>query len=148
MISHAEFGRLRLRGFLPPDSLAALQDWEFEERLWVGEALGFSEWLCLEEDPNVLRSLAIAFDDFPTTAAARVLETIGLPLAKGMTIDALRNILGEPHRKFVFVKDRVTYEFRPSRDRPYNISCTVLNDGGLVYLVVMTPVESWPARTQ
>jgi hypothetical protein len=80
MISHDRFGALRLAHFLPDAQIAELRDWEFMEHLWSGEAIGFSEWLRLENEPDVLRSLA------------------------------------------------------------YEVSCTVLNEGGLGYLVVMVPL--------
>lgn len=145
MISYAQFGKLRLSDFLPLESISPLADWEFMEHLWMGEACGFSEWLRLESDPEVLRSLAIDFNSFPAKSAAKVLKAIDLPLSKGMTIDELRKTLGEPYEKLVFAKDRATSEFRTTRPK-YNLSCTVLNDGGLVYLVVMAPFGSQSAR--
>jgi hypothetical protein len=75
MISHARFGALRLAQFLPDAEIAELENWEFMYHVWLGEAVGFSEWLRLENDPGVLRSLAIDFTDFPEHAAAEVLRT-------------------------------------------------------------------------
>ena len=59
MISHSHFGRLRLADFRPEEGVAALENWEFMDQMWVGEAVGFSEWLRLEDEPDTLRSLAI-----------------------------------------------------------------------------------------
>lgn len=139
MISHEQFGELRLGHFLPSAELAALSDWEFMERTWVGEALGFSEWLRLEEDPNVLRSLSVDFSDFPEAAAAAVLETLGLSLRPGMNAAELRSALGEPAEARRFVEGRITYEFLLAGPPVYWVSCTVLDRGGLTYVVVMTP---------
>ena len=140
MFSHDRFGALRLAHFLPDTQIAELRDWEFMEHLWVGEAIGFSEWLRLENKPDVLRSLAIDFVEFPKSAAEAVLRTIDLPIHGGMTFEQLRNILGEPYETERFVADRITYEFFSQEPHPYEISCTVLNEGGLVYLVVMVPL--------
>jgi hypothetical protein len=139
MISYAQFGSMRLASFRPDVRVAELNDWEFEDHLWVGEAVGYSEWLRLEEQPEVLRSLSLDFAEFPKPAAERVLRHIGLQLQAGMTLDELRNILGEPARVYRFVPDRVTYEFLTTGQLRYKVSCTVLQEGGLKYLVVMVP---------
>jgi hypothetical protein len=140
MISHSRFGKLRLADFRSEAEIAELENWEFMDHMWVGEAIGFSEWLRLENKPDTLRSLAIDFSEFPEQAAAEVLQTIELPVRGGMKIDELRKLLGKPVKEERFVKDRVSYEFVVARPSKYNVSCTVLNKGGLTYLVVMIPL--------
>jgi len=142
MISHARFGKLRLGQFRPDAKIAELDNWEFMDHVWVGEAVGFSEWLWLEDKPDTLRSLAIDFSEFPEQAAAEVLRTIDLPVRAGMTVEELRELWGEPAKelRFVRVKDRVTYQFVLPGPPRYDVSCTVLNEGGLTYLVVMAPL--------
>jgi hypothetical protein len=139
MITRDRFGTLRLAQFWPDADIAELDNWEFMDRLWVGEAVGFSEWLRLEEQPQMLRSLAIDFSEFPEQVATNVLQTIGLPVRSGMQVEELRQLLGEPVEEDRFVEDRVSYEF-VTRPPKYNVSCTVLNEGGLTYLVVMAPL--------
>src|SRR6266404_2487943 len=141
MISHARFGKLRLGQFRPDAKIAELDNWEFMDHVWVGEAVGFSEWLWLEDKPDTLRSLAIDFSEFPEQAAAEVLRTIDLPVRAGMTVEELRELWGEPAKelRFVRVKDRVTYQFVLPGPPRYDVSCTVLNEGRLTYLVVMAP---------
>jgi hypothetical protein len=143
MISHACFGALTLAQFLPDAEIAELENWEFMDRLWLGEAIGFSEWLRLENDPGVLRSLAIDFTGFPERAAAEVLRTTELPVRRGMKRDEICEVLGEPTNEVRLpkVKDRVTYQFVVGPPR-YDVSCTVRNDGGLSYLVVMAPLQN------
>jgi len=142
MISHARFGTLRLAQFLPDADISELENWDFMYHIWLGEAVGFSEWLRLEKDPGVLRSLAIAFNDFPERAAAEVLQTIGLPVRRGMKFAELCEILGKPLKELRLprVNDRVTYQFVTPGEAKYDVSCTVLNEGGLNYLVVMAPL--------
>lgn len=96
MISHEEFAVLRLAQFLPAEEIQTLNDWEFLDRIWIGEARGFSEWLRLADEPDVLRSLSLDFDEFPAACTHRVLGTIGLPVRAGMRLDDLRRVLGEP----------------------------------------------------
>ena len=137
MISHACFGNLRLAQFRIDAEIANLDNWVFMDCLWVGEAIGFSEWLRLEQQPETLRSLAIDFSEFPDAAAAEVLTTIGLPVRAGMKLSELRKLLGDPVKELRFVKDRVSYEFVVRGPPKYDVSCTVLNRGGLTYLMVM-----------
>src|SRR3954451_18674790 len=140
MLSYARFGVLRLAQFRPDTEITELAHWEFMDALWVGEAVGFSEWLRLESEPDVLRSLAIDFSEFPQAAASAVLRAIELPIRAGMRLEELRAALGEPLEEERFVKDRVSYRFRAAGSPRYEVSCTVLNEGGLTYLVVMRPV--------
>ena len=138
MISNRRFSRLRLRDFIGDLELAELRDWEFMDRLWLGEAHGFTQWLRLQGDPEVLRSLAIDLERFPEDSSRAVLDAIGLPLRRGMSRAQIVSLLGEPHNTLSFVADRETYEFRVAGDGTYDVSCTVLKQGGLTYLQVMT----------
>ena len=140
MISHAAFGRLRLAQFLPDAEIAELDNWEFMDHFWVGEAVGFSEWLRLKKKPETLRSLAIDFTEFPASVAAAVLRKVDLGVRAGMEVDVLTELLGEPVKEHCFAKDRVSYEFVVAGPYKYHVSCTILNKGGLTYLVVMVPL--------
>jgi hypothetical protein len=142
VISYDSFGRLRLADFLPARRIRSLQGWEFEGRVWVGEAAGFSEWLRLSHDPEVLRAIAIDFESFPPRAANRVLAKLGLAVRRGMTAGKLEAVLGPSTRTLRFAADRETYEFRTAESQPYQISCTVLDEGGLTYLSVMIPLPT------
>lgn len=143
MISPREFGELRLHRFLPALELAALENWEFMEEIWVGEALGFSEWLCLASEPEILRSLAIDFGDFPAEVALEVLERLDLPVRPGMSADQLQALFGEPSKTHRFVSDREALEFEI--DGGNFLSCTVEAFGGLSYAVLMAPGSSGDA---
>ena len=96
MISHDQFGKLRLSQFRPDAKITELAGWEFMDAVWVGEAVGFSEWLRLEEEPGQLRSLAIDFGEFPPAATSAVLRAIDLSIRPGMSPDELRAVLGKP----------------------------------------------------
>jgi len=142
VISYERFGRLRLADFLPAKRVRLLRDWEFDGHVWVGEAAGFSEWLRLSDDPEVLRAITIDFESFPARTAGRVLAKLGLTVRKGMTVGKLEALLGPIIRTLRFVSDRETYEFLTTGAQPYQLSCTVLNEGGLTHLGVMMPLPT------
>jgi hypothetical protein len=141
MLSYERFGRLRLHQFVVGAKIAQLANWEFMDHIWVGEAVGFSEWLRFASDPEVLRSLALDFSEFPAVAASAVLRAIELPIQPGMRVSELRSILGNPIETQRFVADRLSYEFVVPGPPKYLVSCTVLVRGGLSYLVVMRPLR-------
>lgn len=136
MISHHEFAQLRLSQFFSGNSIAKLGKWEFMDRIWVGEAIGFSEWLCPEEQPEALQSLAIDFSELPKDGCEKILRILGLPLRPGMNAEEIKREIGTPFKIYEFVPDRKSYDFRHGEEE-YMISCTVKNEGGLSYLVVM-----------
>jgi hypothetical protein len=140
MISHAEFGKLRLMQFIPESELEELQGWEYMDHLWLGESYGFSEWLRLEAEPGILRCLALDFSDFPQEALLKVIKRLDLSVWGGMKLDPLIQLFGKPIHEEHFVKDRVTYEFSLQETAEYTLSCTVLNEGGLTYLVIQSPI--------
>lgn len=137
MIPHARFAAPRLAPFRPDAEVVELEDWEYEDRYWVGEAVGFSEWLRPEGEPDAMGSLTLDFAEFPGDAASRVLEAIELPVRPGMTLDELKAVLGEPRQTFRFVAGKATHEFLADGPEPYQISCTVKEQGGLSDLGVM-----------
>ena len=136
MISHTEFARLRLADFVGEVSL--LDCWQFMGREWVGEAVGFSEWLRPVDDPEHLGSLALDFSALPGDVAARILRRLRLDLSPGMTFEEIRNCMGEPIEEQVFASDRRSYDFKIDDADGYYVSCTVHQDDGLIYIVVMT----------
>ena len=72
MLTHEKFGRLRLQDFISSAQVRALTEWEFMDRMWVGEAVGFTEWLRPEERPNVLESMALDMADLPEAAMGTI----------------------------------------------------------------------------
>ena len=137
MIPYERFYDLRLNQFIKETDIAYLTDWEFEDRIWIGEASGFSEWLRLEDDQEKLRSLSINFEDFPVVD--EVLNTLGLPLRPGLSADEVGKLLGEPVSSNTWPRGRVSSSYRWPAEHPYMIDCTYTNDEGLLYLVVMVP---------
>ena len=141
MISHSKFHALRLSQFRKDAEIAELENWEYYERIWVGEAIKFSEWLRPVDDPEALGSLAIDFNEFPKPAANRVLKAIGLPIRPGMSLEELKAVLGDPVKTLRFVPEQTTYNFLTAEPESYAVSCTVQKEGGLSYLTVMIPID-------
>jgi hypothetical protein len=139
MLNHTKFAQLRLSQFAPAEDIALLENWEFHDRLWVGEAIGFSEWLRPKRQPNTLQSLSLDFESLPASLVRAVLTALNLPLSKGMTYKKLTSVLGEPVASHQFISDRMSYEFHLTGDDAYTIFCTVKKRGGLTYLVVTVP---------
>jgi hypothetical protein len=143
MISEQEFGKLRLRAFYTKwdcgdanTDIEEAQEWEFLDRVWVGEIWGFTQWLRLKSSPDVLRCMSLDLSSLPKSVTTDVLKTLGLPLEQGMDYKELLKLLGKPKSVSHFLPDRETYEFEyGNRDR-YSIECTVTKDSGLSYIVV------------
>ncbi len=155
LISYEAFGRLRLSQFLrnipvtrktkdrgagrrfTGKEIAEVEGWEYLGQVWVGEALGFSEWLRLAEDPDVLRSISLELTDLPARVVTTILHTLGLPLKPAMRLPAIEKILGESLAIEARLDDRKTYSFRCGTREIYELGCTVLNQGGLIYLTMI-----------
>jgi hypothetical protein len=139
LISHHEFGELRLSQFASPSEIVTLANWRFMERTWVGEAIGFSEWLRPQSSPNLLQSLALDLAGLPESTSNAIFLRLGLPLRRGMSVEQITALLGEPAATHKFMADRVSHEFYLEHSEAYNISCTFLSGAGLTYVVVSVP---------
>ncbi len=135
-IPHDAFGRLRLADFIAAGHLEQLRNWEYLERCWVGEASGFTEWLRLESAPEVTRSVAIDLIALPESTVQSMIDMLRLPLRAGQDQQEITGVLGEPAGTQRFVRDRVTFIFRIGAAEPYELSCTVHAEQGLIYLTM------------
>jgi hypothetical protein len=107
-IAHDAFAQLRLADYAPADVIVQLDNWEYLDRRWLGEAWDFTEWLRPESDPDRLRSIALDLQALPGSVATAVLTTIQLPLRPGMSIEEITGILGEPAGAVSFLSDRMS----------------------------------------
>ena len=155
MLDHAAFARLRLAAFFPElpvvgpdrkdpgagrrfkgDAIVVVDDnWEYDDRINVGEVLGFTEVLRAKKDPARTRSVAVALAELPAKKWRAIVGALGLPVEKGMTARALVARLGKPAGRESFVPGQVQLRFR-ARAPAYRIDCTVRDKGGLSYVVV------------
>jgi len=139
MITHQELASLRLEDFLPQTAeIEAVDGWAFMDQVWMGEVYGFTEWLRLRDDPQVLRSVSLDLAYLDQDVADRVLSTLQLPLEYGMELEEVNDVLGPPAGQLPLVPNRVTYEYLAGNREKYYISATIDQQEGLVYLVVMT----------
>lgn len=145
-ITHAEFAALRLRDFAPRGDIVELKNWRFRGREWIGEAIGFSEWLRPVEDPERLGSLSLHFEELPLEISNPVLDRLGLPLAAGLGLTELRRILGTPSHEERLVKDRVSSTWDLGGPEAWTIDCTVHEELGLIHVVLLAEPGSSPTE--
>ena len=139
MISFAEFAGLRLLPFVRDASeVVPLGEWEFMDDLWTGEAIGFTQFLRLEEEPGVLRALALDLEMLPDSVAQAVLAAVEVPLWYGMDEDEVVRRMGPPTGA-VRYGSRATVEFTVDAGVRYEVSCTLTPGEGLVYLCILAP---------
>jgi NTP pyrophosphatase (non-canonical NTP hydrolase) len=142
MITHRELAPLRLKDFLPQtDQIEEVDGWEFMDKVWLGEVYGFTEWLRLREDPEVLRSVSLDLADLDQEVADLILSTLQLSLEYGMELEEVNGVLGEPAGQVQMVTNRTTYEYLAGNREKYYISATIDRLDGLVYLVVIAKAE-------
>jgi hypothetical protein len=112
-------------------------DWEWMGGFWYCDAIGFTWFGRLREVPDETGGLEIDLVALPEREATSILVTLQLPLHAGMRYDAIAPILGEPFKMLTFVRDRKTYKFRVGLHQRYHVSCTVRDDGGLIFISVI-----------
>ena len=138
LISHELFGCLRLADFAPAGTkVVQLEGWEYLDRLWIGEAIGFTEWLRDVERPDVLGALSLALLTLPDEMCQSVLAVLQLPLMRGMKYDQVVGARGEPVRSRQYVNGQITVDFQCGSKWQYSIGCTVRDEGGLSYITVV-----------
>lgn len=149
MIDHETFKKLRLESFVPKNELSPLGGWEFEDRMWVGESYGFSEWLRPEEKTEDTEYISIHIPDFADEQTESISSQLDIRIEEEIEIKDLVSRYGEPSRTFEFTDDRKTFEFDVYGENPYTLSFTILNEGGLVLFGMMLknktrePVDSY-----
>lgn len=139
MISYDQFGRLRLSEFVDRLKVVSICNWEFMGHLWLGEAVGFTEWLRLEDDPHVVRSISLDLVTLDPETTQSINARIGLPLCRGMTRTDLEHIMGKPVGTVRCVPDRYSVWFRFGEQWTYYVHCTLHEKDGLIYVVIMEP---------
>lgn len=139
LISYEQFGRLRLRDFLPPGTdIEENTGWEWMGTDWFNEGIGFTSFSRHVNTPDQTGGLEINFEELPAENIEHLLNAIGLPLEPGMTAQEVLSALGEPRHTRGRASDRKNFEFHLGSAHPYEVSCTVMNDQeGLIYVSVV-----------
>jgi hypothetical protein len=145
IISHKEFGKLKLNQFLNKKNITKLRNWRFMEDSWFGEAYIFTEFLRLYKSPfktkTKTKSISLELDRLGESTANKIIQKLGLELEEGMTIQEISNQFKSP----VFTcaqEDRISYEYIIGNKEKYYLSCTVFEKGGLNYIVMMNHKKS------
>ncbi len=139
MITYESFGCLRLAMFLKRGTEIEQRDnWEFMGRIWTGDGYGFTEFLRLCNEADVTRSVAVDFIELTRGEAGAIMSAIGLPLAFGMDLNAICAAL---HATQIdtqqFCADRKSFHFVVGDTEQYYVDCTLINERGLAYAVIM-----------
>lgn len=143
LIPREEFGRLRLAQFIPNGAgIEELEDWEYENRIWIGEAIGFTEWLRPERKPDVLGCLSLDLEALPQSVWQQVFDRLRLPLRQGMDFRGVVELLGEPGKVYAFVPEQKTYEFVCGSRARYKVGCTIHDENGLKYVTVIAATRA------
>ena len=82
MLSYDEFGRLRLADFMDPDDIREEDNWEYMDRIWIGEASGFTEFLRLKEKPDELRVMALHLECLAEEVATAICSACSLQVQR------------------------------------------------------------------
>jgi hypothetical protein len=139
LLPHDQFGRLRLADFASAEvEITEVEDWEYLDRMWIGEVIGFTEWLRPVEKPDVLGSLSLDLLDLPQEMSQRIFDALRLPLSRGMKYDQVKSVLGEPVGADQFISSQTTYDFHCGSKWQYEIGCTIRDENGLSYLTIAT----------
>jgi hypothetical protein len=117
--------------------LKVLSAWEFMGQAWVGEAVGFPQWLMPEDSPNSLGSISLDLVDLPESASETILTRLGLALRRGMSALEAEAVLCTCLYTTRFVEDRPSHDFEVGAIDRYSVTCTIHQDDGLIHVVVM-----------
>lgn len=155
LISYSKFAELRLADFLPEypvtdstddpgkanrfkgDQIVLTDRWAYRERTWVGELLGFTQFLRLKRDPDVLRCISIDFEPISLRIAKKIISILGVAVRNHMTRKDLIFSLGQPRKIETFVPDRKSYEWVVGKPDSYHLSATVHESNGLIYFEML-----------
>jgi hypothetical protein len=138
LISYEEFGRLRMKQFVPRDAEVIEADaCEWMGGFWINEGIGLTSMSRHEDTPSETGGLEVDFSELPESAVAAIFDAIHLPLRPGMTLEEVRSVLGAPEQTHVFVADRKSYDFTVGSQYMYHVSATVHDANGLIDVVVI-----------
>lgn len=148
MLAFDQFARLRLRSFLPATAVVDdLAEWEFIDERWVGEGVGFTQFLRLEEEPDTLRSVSLDLEDLSDSVAQAVFHRLDLPLRLGVGLAETIHRLGLPVDTAT-VGAETTLGFAVDADVPYEVSCIFDPEEGLIFVTILTHARRRLSRAE
>lgn len=140
-IAHASFEQLRLRDFI--EDCSVIEDWEFMEDSWMGEAIGFTEFLSPTSQPSQTMSISVDLENLDAEITWQLFERLGLELEKGLTEEEIREDFGNDFIRESFREDRTTLVYLiGSSEREYYASFTIDNKAGMVYFTMMNHAKT------
>jgi hypothetical protein len=141
-INYDSFYKLKLSDFFADkEGIETLENWEFMDDIWFGEAIGFSEWLVLQHNIKE-KSISLDLNDFSDDMLSKIASALNLNIVKGLSKDAVMKQFGHPKNTVSFVSDRVSFEYIIGSIEKYYLSLTITDDEGLIYVVLTNHTQT------
>ncbi len=144
MILKRFFSDMRMSHYVPQTDIKSLKNWEFLGREWIGEAVGFSEWLYSPDAPSMLEIMGIDISAFPGVESLLLKLEIVFPALNKVGVGIL---LGSPSASKVWPSGRQTLLYwHPDRE-PYAIECAFDGEDLVFITIIKSPWWSgsgWP----
>jgi hypothetical protein len=135
LISYSSLAPLRLRQFIPSERrIVEHGGFEWMGGLWIYEGIAFTWFGRLEGAPEITAGLELNFEELEQSTLQRILAAVELPVTSGMNSSELESVLGQRYVTQIFAADRQTYVFRLGDSDPYEVSCTIHEDQGLIHV--------------
>ena len=133
LISYTSFAKLRMADFLIGQMVTEDVDhWEYRDQIWCGEVIGFTQFLRLKKEPEILRCISLDLSVHPQKVWNAILKAVRLPLAAGLSPAETKKILGKPREdKIRFGRRTLFYEV--GKKQIYYLEC-VSDEQRLIYL--------------
>ncbi len=141
-INYDSFYKLKLSDFFADkEGIETLENWEFMDDIWFGEAIGFSEWLVLQHNIKE-KSISLDLNDFSDDMLSKITSALNLKIVKGLSKDAVMKQFGHHKNTVSFVSDRVSLEYIIGSIEKYYLSLTITDDDGLIYVVLTNHTQT------
>lgn len=134
-LTYAEFGRLRLRDFLPSGiNIVEQPNFEWMNGSWWREGIAFTWFGRLMNERDHTAGLELLFEELDLGTVKQILASVGLPLHPGMRITDLEELFGMRETTHKVIQDQWTYNFRVGSTETYQVGCTVHDNFGLIHI--------------
>ena len=138
LASYSDFSKLRLDEFCAGTiERTGAAVWKWMSGYWYCDGIGFTWFGCLDGMKDETGCMEIHLAELPQSEATAILTAVGLPLTRGLSLDSISEVLGEPVNIQSFVDDRKTYIFRVGAVDTYKVDCTVQDEDGLIFVSVL-----------
>ena len=148
LLPYASFSGLRIRDFYPEDSKMYFDPTPSLECA-IGyaamEGYPFTYFAWLPSEPLQTAEISLDFrNDCPASIGEGILQTIGLPLKCGMSLEEVEGALGAPEHTELYDESGETMYYTIGDDESYKIVCNLTTDKGLISVLIYRADHSGP----